>query len=488
MEKKSEHWIKRVLHSFVVFCFCLPMLICGVSCEEDRINSDPSLKLEFSVDTLSYDTIFTDLGSTTKQLKIYNRSANKLQISSIKLSEGLFKLNVDGVKSNNLSDVIINAHDSMIVFVQVYINPKDTNIPFLVKDSIMCYTNGNEQKILLTAYGRRAIRWDRHIVAQDTTLTSYMPFLISDTLFVPQGVTLTILEGSNLFFRKEAVLLVEGKLIAQGTFENPVIFRGDRSDYMNTIPPLSYDKASEQWGGIRFKNGSIDNVLMNTDVRNTTFGIIVDSTTCDNQVLLIENSKIRNSSGNLLTMNNAKLEVNNSLLYNAGAFILELNGGDYKFNHCTIANYYLFSWGTRTQAIAVFKNSVGITPCAFNALFNNTIIYGGYNNELTYDRDSHGEAPFNYLYKNCLLRLLTSNIDEHYNNCLFNGDPKFIYTERSNEEKQTDPYNYDFHIKAGSAAIGKGNQETAIKFPIDLDGISRLSDGSYDIGAYEFVE
>ena len=115
------------------------MLICGVSCEEDRINSDPSLKLEFSVDTLSYDTIFTDLGSTTKQLKIYNRSANKLQISSIKLSEGLFKLNVDGVKSNNLSDVIINAHDSMIVFVQVYINPKDTNIPFLVKDSIMLH-------------------------------------------------------------------------------------------------------------------------------------------------------------------------------------------------------------------------------------------------------------------------------------------------------------------------------------------------------------
>ncbi|NCC98405.1 MAG: hypothetical protein EOL95_01710 [Bacteroidia bacterium] len=488
MEKKFEHCKNSIPHLFVVLFFCLPIIIFGVSCAEDQINSDTSLKLEFSVDTLSYDTIFTDLGSATKQLKIYNRSANKLLISSIKLSDGLFKLNVDGLKSNYISDVIINAHDSMIVFVQVYINPKDTNTPFLVKDSIMCYTNGNEQKILLMAYGQQAIRWDRHIVEQDTTITSYMPFLISDTLFVPQGVTLTILEGTNLFFRKQAVLLVEGKLIAQGTFENPVVLRGDRNDYMNTTPPLCYDKASAQWGGIRFKNRSIDNLLMNTDVRNTTFGIIVDSTTCENQALLIENSKIRNSSGNLLTMNNAKLVVNNSLLYNAGAFILELNGGDYTFNHCTIANYYSFSWGTRTQAIAILKNCVGITPCAFNASFNNTIVYGGYNNELTYEKDTYGEASFNYVYNNCLLRLLTSNIDEHYNNCLFNANPRFVYTELSNEEKLTNPYNYDFHIRAGSAAIGKGNQATAIKFPIDLDGRSRLSDGSYDIGAYEFFE
>ena len=58
------------------------------SCEADKINADPSLMLEFSTDTVAFDTIFTGDGSTTKMFKVYNRSGNKLLISEIALSDG----------------------------------------------------------------------------------------------------------------------------------------------------------------------------------------------------------------------------------------------------------------------------------------------------------------------------------------------------------------------------------------------------------------
>ena len=101
-----------------------------------------------SADTLSYDTVFTTVGSITKSFKIFNDNNQKLLLSKVKLAGGAassFKINVDGTSANEADDVEINANDSIYVFVQVKIDPNTANLPFVIRDSILISYNGNQQ-------------------------------------------------------------------------------------------------------------------------------------------------------------------------------------------------------------------------------------------------------------------------------------------------------------------------------------------------------
>ena len=68
----------------------LPVLIFWfASCEREDISSNPSLKLNFSRDTVMFDTVFTTIGSSTRYFKVYNKNSNDLRISSIERELGL---------------------------------------------------------------------------------------------------------------------------------------------------------------------------------------------------------------------------------------------------------------------------------------------------------------------------------------------------------------------------------------------------------------
>lgn len=87
------------------------------SCRKDEVLTDKSAKLEFSTDTVLYDTVFTSLGSTTKLLMIYNRNSRPLNISSIRLAGGVsstFRLNLDGIPGKAFSNVEIPGDDSCL--------------------------------------------------------------------------------------------------------------------------------------------------------------------------------------------------------------------------------------------------------------------------------------------------------------------------------------------------------------------------------------
>ena len=76
------------------------------------------VELEFSVDTLRFDTVFTELGSATRILKVYNRYEERIRISKISLVDnagGKFRMNVDGFSSNEVSDIEIEGNDSLIL-------------------------------------------------------------------------------------------------------------------------------------------------------------------------------------------------------------------------------------------------------------------------------------------------------------------------------------------------------------------------------------
>ena len=57
---------------------------------------------------------------------------------------------------------------------------------------------------------------------------------ISDNLVIPEGKTLIIKPGANLKIAKEKKIIVNGKIIAKGTENNPIIFEGD-GDYWRGI-------------------------------------------------------------------------------------------------------------------------------------------------------------------------------------------------------------------------------------------------------------
>ena len=129
----------------------LVLVLVGQACRKiNPISTDTNLKLEFSADTVIFDTVFTTLGSSTHQLRIYNRNSDNLKISSIRLLGGEaspFRVNLDGDNDIEFYDKVIPGNDSLFSFLCVTINPNDLNTPFVVEDELEFVTNGNTQTI-----------------------------------------------------------------------------------------------------------------------------------------------------------------------------------------------------------------------------------------------------------------------------------------------------------------------------------------------------
>ena len=117
--------------------FLLLATVFIMACRKDNIDTSSGINLRFSVDTVTFDTVFTDVGSITKRLKVFNPSQDRIRISDIQLAGGdnsNFRINVDGVNQTQVSDVEILGKDSIYIFVEATIDPNDLNNPLIVKD------------------------------------------------------------------------------------------------------------------------------------------------------------------------------------------------------------------------------------------------------------------------------------------------------------------------------------------------------------------
>src|SRR5690606_20476304 len=104
--------------------------------------------------------------------------------------------------------------DSLLVLVEVTIDPADQHTPFLVKDSLVFQTNGNQQDVKLTAWGQDAHFLQAFSINKDTIFTAKRPYVIIDSLFVAASATLEIEAWATLLFDIQAKLIVHGSFKA----------------------------------------------------------------------------------------------------------------------------------------------------------------------------------------------------------------------------------------------------------------------------------
>lgn len=463
---------KILLVAFLGVLFSLSLS----NCKKNKINLSSDTKVQFSVDTLLFDTLFTTIGSTTKRFKIYNTLNQKVNISNIWLEQGtlsMFRINVDGLSGVNFENLEIPAKDSLFVFVEVTIDPNNGTNPMVVEDKVKFLTNGNEQQVVLNAWGQDAYFHVSEIIGSSTTWANDKPHVIYNFCAVDSSVTLNIPGGTAIFGHNEATLLVyKGSLNCNGSLGNPVTFQQDRLEDFILSPS---DSVAGQWRGIRFfepLNSQLDYV----EVKNALIGIQIDTAKAGNYVNL-NAVQIHNCSFAGLLTQGANVKVVNSLFGNAGLYSAFVSiGGDVSFDHCTFGNYYA---SQRNSALFVFKNYfedvnevINYRPF-LNANFTNSIFYGVNDNEIALDTLSSsigGVFPPAISFSNCLVK----SEDGVSNNTVFtnsyaNNAPSFV-----------DPSFWDFSLASGSFAKSKANNSSVF---VDIEGNARSNPAS--IGCFE---
>ena len=313
----------------------LLLLLSMISCEpkDEVFTTDPSAVLAFSGDTVLFDTVFVSRGSITKRLKVYNPNKKAVKISEIALAgagASPYQLTVNGVQSPLVNNLELRGGDSIYVLVKVNINPTDVNLPFLVADSILFRTNGQRQNVKLVAFGQNAY-FHRKESTGTTTWRNDKPHVLLDTVLVQEGASLTLEKGTKVYGSNKSVLLVNGRLLSEGTPEERVIFSGYRRE-------PEYLTAPGQWEGIRILTKSANNTLKYTDIRNALYGLRIGNPGMAGT--LVEGCAIQYAFLDGIVAFTSDVKVINTLIHNCGQYGFGgLGGGKYEVLYSTIVSY-----------------------------------------------------------------------------------------------------------------------------------------------------
>lgn len=481
--------LSRLTFHFLYLIFLLP-IICFYSCEDDLFSSDPEKVLSFSTDTLTFDTVFTTIGSTTEKLMVYNPNNRALKISSIGLAGGAgsqFRINVDGNLSadNHFSDIEIRAKDSMYIFVEVTVDPRDVNAPVLVTDSVVFKTNGIEQKVRLEAFGQDMILFRNKLILNDTTLSADKPYLIYGNLTVDSAKTLHLPAGCQLYFHNNANLIVRGNLRAEGTFDKPVLLRGDRLDKAKFLYPVPYNYVAGQWGGVYLLWNKGNHLLRNVNINSGYVGVYLNNSD-RNQLpeLRIENCRIHNFVYYGLVVQNANVKVTNTEISNTGSYSVYLSGGKHVFLQSTIANYYNSSPGrpsSRDKNPAVMIMGLYRTA-PMQTEFRNCIVAGGLETELSIA--SRFLTQYKAVFSDSYIRRKEAYELSQFQNIRWYAQNDTIFKHPFYND--TTSVYFNFTPDSVSPVRGLADRTIAAQYPIDLNGVNRLEDNAPDAGAYEW--
>lgn len=423
----------------------------------------------FSKDTVVFDTVFTTVGSTTQQFKIYNPSNKAVKIEEIELMGGAnspFRMNVDGVKGTNLGEMILEGKDSLFAFVEVTLSVNGQNLPLIIEDSIRFRTNGKDQYVKLAVWGQDAYFHYKDL--NEGTWPNDKPHVIYGYAAVDSSKTLTIPAGTNIYLHKNALLYVyKGSLQVQGMLNQEVVFQGDRLEAM-------YDDIPGQYYGIYFHEAlpsSIDYAI----IKNGTAGVHLfsEAPTNTGYTLQLTNTRIFNMSRyGVFIYSGAKVRAENCIVSrNETHALLVLEGGDFNFNHCNLLGF----GPAKASAVGIsnyYSNPIsGITNVGsiHEGTMTNCVIYGTNDFNLAIDTLHMNGITLNLQFANCLIRSDSVFSDPFYTNVLWNQNPLFENTNQG-----------DFMYLPNSPLHGNG-----LNTGLTLDILGNPRQNPPDIGAVE---
>ena len=476
--------------------------------------------IAFSSDTVYLDTVFTAIGSSTYNLRIYNQSDRNIEIGSIRLGQGSdsqFRLNVDGMHGQDFNDVEILANDSMYVFIETTVDIKDyaANAPeflyndqllvdeqtveliTLVKDAIFLYPkreDGFKEMIPLgtdeegNAFGIEGF----YLEDNELIFTNERPYVIYGYAGVPSEKTVRFEAGARIHFHDNSGLIaaesssvhVLGEQSADAEMqEGEVIFEGDRLEpFFENIPG--------QWGAIWLTAGSTNHIFRHATIKNASVGILMDyNDETENPTLVLEQTQIHNSSAVGLWAKTGHVRAVNSIFGNAGnASFFGNIGGSYEFTHCTFANYWNRSFRSTPAVILndyvqISETEDFIVPLE-KAVFANCIIDG--NQTVEFGVEQKGDQELSFSIDHTALRFSTSD-ETIYENPYYDFSSSTLYPKLI-LNKQTAfhrPSTNDFRISQESEVIGLGKSTHAASVPVDLNGVDRTN--LPDLGAFQHL-
>lgn len=504
------------------------LIVSLTSCRND-FNFEPSAGgLEFSKDTVYLDTVFTNIGSSTYTLKVYNRSDKNIAIPSIRLNKGQsskYRLMVDGMPGKEFSNVEMLAKDSMFVFIEVTedvanVNPSD----FLYTDFITFGTSTNFQKVELVSliqdayfiYPQRTqlpdetYNYEQLYLGDDTEgnpqyikaslldendpingneliWNNSKPYVIYGYAVVPNDKILVVEAGARIHFHAESGLIItdNASLQVQGipsetdALENEVIFEGDR------LEP-DFSDVPGQWGTIWLTQGSKDNILNNLTIKNAVIGLYVNGNDGTNNVTTdLLNVQIYNCSNIGLYATTGFVHGKNVAINNCGEASFKGSfGGSYEFTHCTFANY----WAAPNQTcVALSDDAINNTPTPLlKADFKNCIIYGSTNLGISLEKEG---TTFNYNFNHCLIKFIDIS-NQFIGNSLYDfiNNSNYIGCIRAFNSSQNKPDFLDAtnnKLIIGEESIAKGTADNTFSTFKDILNKDRIS--MSDMGAYNFI-
>lgn len=466
--------LKRL--GYISFLLALVVLT-SVQCRKDSLITDSNAELTFSTDTVMFDTVFTTVGSTTKNFLIYNPHKQKINISRLWIPSGsnsFFRLNVDGVPGYSHENIEIPAEDSLWVFAEVTLDPNGVNNPLVITDSIMFETNGNLQNVKLVAWGQDAYFHYNEILPCGEIWNNDKPHVIYGYAAVDSACSLTINPGTQVHLHNNSTLLVyKGRLDVNGTAADKVVFQGDRLEW-------DYQEIPGQWRKIHLFFAQ-DSEMDHAVIMNGSIGLQMDTLAEDgsgSNGLSITNTVIQNMSAAGLFSQGGKMTGENILIRNCGQFCGAFTiGGSYNFRHCTFANYW--SSGNRQDPLFFLSNwyedvyGVNQIRPLTNTRFDNCIFYGPNDEEFVIDMKD--EAAQDYLFNHCLVKTEADLSDgNRYITIWKNTDPGFESTS-----------NNEFRLLGNAFARDKGDVNYNTFNGLDFYGDPR-NDFMPDPGYHEF--
>lgn len=473
--------------------------------EENFITGD-AVDIRFELDTLHFDTVFTELGSATRSVKIYNEGSEPVQLDKVYVEGNTavdFRINVDGFPGGVVEDVVIWEQDSIYVFVEVTIDPDQpvSVSPFVVEDQLVVETGSKRSSMLLEAWGQNAnyfpSRFNKGVPVLlscdmgTITWDSELPYVVYGEIFI-DSCLLQVSAGTQIYVHggiaenevfgvfNDGIFytLAGGSIHLAGTADAPVVIQGDRLEEAFLDDP-------GQWTGIILGVGSQGNLIEHAVIKNSIFGLRVDSTA----EVSLYNSQIHTTASSAIFANRATVTAANCLFYDNAANALQLiQGGTYSFDHCTVANY-----GVDASALSLsnfrcfddFCENFSFYP--LDARFRNCIFFGSRRDEILINDIAQREEPglFQLDMQNCVVKvdeLLTRSENLYADffatycmDCVDGEREDPLFLDRAED---------DYHLDTLSIAQNKGLIIPGLA--LDLEGISR--DDQPDIGCFERVD